>query len=173
MGRSKAIFLDRDGLLIHDVNYLRRLADLRVCDNVVPALQQLQQLGYLLFVVTNQSGIGRGLIKAEFVERTHEYLRDMFEAHGVKIAKWLYCPHLKSDGCTCRKPAIGLLSYVADVDFDRSWMLGDKLTDVVFGLNAGMQSILVNPHGVTGVFFKTVKTMQDAVEVIRADQANS
>lgn len=170
---SKAVFLDRDGTLIHDAHYLDNFSKIKILPHVIDGLLCLQAEGFVLHVVTNQSGIGRNLFTHDFVNQTHETLRNELLRHGVVFDKFLYCPHLKSDNCCCRKPRLGLLDDVKNVDWSASWMLGDKVSDVQFGLNAGMRSLLVNPNGERGVLFQTVPDMQKAVEVICANEAYS
>jgi D-glycero-D-manno-heptose 1,7-bisphosphate phosphatase len=170
---KKAVFFDRDGTLIKDVGYLNDTAQIELLPNVVESLQRLQALGYALFVVTNQSGVGRGYFSEYFVQLTHAYLDLVFTHRNVKISKWFYCPHSAKDECTCRKPGLGMVSNLTGIAWEHSWMLGDKITDVQFGLNAGMRSILIDSNGDNGVLFSTVPDIQKAVEVICANETNS
>ena len=167
---KKAAFFDRDGTLIYDAGYLDDISKIKVLPHVIDGLLQLQAEGFVLYVVTNQSGIGRNLFTHDFVGQTHEAMRNELLRYGIVIEKFLYCPHLKADDCCCRKPRLGLLEDIA-VNWSASWMLGDKISDVQFGLNAGMRALLVHPNGERGVLFQTVPDMQKAVEVICANKA--
>jgi len=141
---TPAIFLDRDGTLIEEVNFLSRVEDLRIFPFTRTALQQLSEAGFLLFVVTNQSGIGRGLFTAGDMQNIHEALRAEF---GSLIRGFYYCPHLPDDGCECRKPKTLLVERAAaehGIDLSRSWFVGDKDIDVQTGSNAGMRTCLVS-----------------------------
>jgi D-glycero-D-manno-heptose 1,7-bisphosphate phosphatase len=170
---KRAIFFDRDGTLIHDVGYLSTLSSIKLLPGVPQALQKLTRLGYHFYVVTNQSGVARGIIDADFVTYANAAVAQQLQPFGIFIQGWLVCPHMPKDECQCRKPRLGLLQKIVDVDLSTSWMLGDKLSDAQFGINAGMRSILVNPNGVPGVLYTTVANMHDAAEVICANEADS
>lgn len=150
---KKAIFLDRDGTLNVDVGYLHQLKDLELFPYAVDALRLLKRAGYELVIVTNQSGMARGMIAPGFVEKCHEEMRRRLQAGGVDLDALYYCPH-HPDGsvaglnveCRCRKPAPGMIEdAVRDrgIDPKASWVIGDKWLDVNLGRNAGARSILV------------------------------
>jgi len=141
---TPAIFLDRDGTLIEEVNFLSRVEDLRIFPFTKTALQQLSDAGFLLFVVTNQSGIGRGLFTTDDMKRIHEELQAEF---GSLISGFYFCPHLPDAGCECRKPKTALIERAAEehaIDIASSWFVGDKDLDIQTGLNAGMRTCLVS-----------------------------
>lgn len=132
----QAVFLDRDGVLIADTGYIHRVEDVQVLPGVKQALQALKSAGWLLVVVTNQSGIGRGLFHVESYEAVTRHLRAMLP----EIDAVYCCPHAPGGGCACRKPAPGMLLQAAHelgVDLSRSIMLGDKESDVAAGVSAG------------------------------------
>lgn len=134
--RRPAAFLDRDGVLIEDRGHVHRPADVRLLPVVAPALDRLKRAGWLLVVVTNQSGICRGLFQAQDYERTTAHLRALLP----QIDAVYHCPHVPGDGCGCRKPAPGMLLQAADdlgIDLRRSIMVGDRWTDVLAGNAAG------------------------------------
>lgn len=140
---TPAIFLDRDGTLIEEVNFLSRVDDLRIFPFTKTALEQFSAAGFLLFVVTNQSGIGRGLFTAEDMQNIHKALREEF---GSLIRGFYYCPHLPDAGCDCRKPNTALIERAAgehNIDLSRSWFIGDKDLDIQTGVNAGIKTCLV------------------------------
>ncbi len=138
-----AVFLDRDGTLIEDPGYLSDPAKVRVLPGVPDALRRLKDAGYLLIITTNQSGIGRGL----YTERDYELVTDAVQSElGVELDGVYHCPHTPSSGCSCRKPAPGMLLRAArdhHVEFVHSWMVGDGERDVMAGLALGCRGIYV------------------------------
>lgn len=146
-----AIFLDRDGTLNREVDYLRRVEDFELLPGVAAALLRLAEAGFVLVVVTNQSGIGRGLLDEARLGAIHARLREELLASGVKLLDVLWCPHLPQDApggeaCSCRKPAPGLLLEAArrhGLSLERSWMVGDSLRDAQAGVAAGARPALV------------------------------
>ena len=150
VGADPAVFLDRDGTLIDDVGYPRDPARVRLVDGAAEALARLRQAGFRLVVVSNQSGIGRGLITEDEARSVHERFVSELERRGVRLDGVRYCPHAPEAGCDCRKPAPGLLLAAADdlgLDLDASFMVGDKSSDVEAGHRAGCQTILFTPDG--------------------------
>jgi D-glycero-D-manno-heptose 1,7-bisphosphate phosphatase len=145
-----AVFLDRDGTLIEDVDYPRDPEAVRMLDGAVEALGDLRKAGYRLVVVSNQSGIGRGLVTAEDARRVHERFVAELARHGVELDDVRYCPHAPGEGCNCRKPAPAmLLAAAADLGLDlaASFMIGDKASDVEAGRRAGCRTVLLAPDG--------------------------
>ena len=143
-----AIFLDRDGTIIREVGYLSRLADLEVLPGVARALRRLGEAGFVRVVVTNQSGVARGLFERSFVEETHAELRRRLDEAGADIDAFYVCPHHPEfDGpCECRKPVPGLVRLAArdlGLDVSASWVIGDKVADVELGRRAGCRTCLV------------------------------
>ncbi len=139
----KAVFIDRDGTLIEEVNFLSRVEDLRLFPYTLEALKLLKDAGWLVIVLTNQSGVGRGIFEEDAVHSIH---REMQSQLGGIIDAFYFCPHLPCDGCTCRKPGLGMIeSAMADfaIDLTESWMIGDKKIDVETGKSAGARSALV------------------------------
>lgn len=139
----KAVFLDRDGTLIEEVNFLSSVEDLRVFPYTFEAVKLLKDAGFLVIVVTNQSGIGRGIYDEAAMNAIHDELQTQLEG---MIDAFYFCPHLPCDGCSCRKPSLGMLeSAVQDfsIDLANSWMIGDKKIDVETGRNAGSRTALV------------------------------
>jgi D-glycero-D-manno-heptose 1,7-bisphosphate phosphatase len=151
--KQKAIFLDRDGTLNVDVGYLHRLEDLELYPWTGDALRLLKRAGYLLVVVTNQSGIAHGLIAPEFVPACHAEMRRRLQEADADLDALYFCSHhprgsikeLATD-CRCRKPLPGMVEdAVRDLQIDpaRSWVVGDKWLDVNLGRAVGARSILV------------------------------
>jgi D-glycero-D-manno-heptose 1,7-bisphosphate phosphatase len=143
---DKVIVLDRDGTLVIDREYLSDPQALEFTPGAAQGLRQLHQLGYRLVVVTNQSGIGRGLFSEQQLQRVHERLYAMVHAAGAQLAAIYYCPHAPAARCSCRKPETGLLLRAAhDLGFEPSAaiVIGDKTSDVEFGRRAGATTILL------------------------------
>jgi histidinol-phosphate phosphatase family protein len=141
-----AVFLDRDGTLIEDVGYPRDPERVLILPGVTEALRRLTAAGRLLVVVSNQSGIGRGIVTAEEARAVHERFVAEFEAAGVRFADVRYCPHGPDEGCRCRKPSPGMLCDAAEalgVSLPDSFMVGDKLSDVTAGRRAGCGTVLL------------------------------
>jgi D-glycero-D-manno-heptose 1,7-bisphosphate phosphatase len=148
-----AVFLDRDGTLIEDVGYLDRLDRIALFPWTVDAIRALNRGGFIVVVITNQSGVARGFFTEAFVEETHRHLSARLAAGGACIDTYYYCPH-HPDGtvaayrrqCDCRKPASGLVDRaVRELDLDpaRSVVVGDKWLDVGLARAAGARGILV------------------------------
>ena len=162
-GQPVAIFLDRDGVINQEVGYLHRREDFVYVPNVIDGLKVLSSLGYLLFIVTNQSGIGRGYYSDLEFESLMTWLCDDLARNSVKIHDYAYCPHHPSHAqgdfliaCDCRKPAPGMILELANqysVNLSDSILVGDKVSDISAGRNAGVGlNILVRSgHKLTGV----------------------
>ncbi len=144
----RAVFLDRDGTLCRLVPYLKDAAELELYQDVPAGLSQLRAAGYRLIVVTNQSGVARGLFTVRDVAVLHAELRRRLAAAGVELDDFLVCPHHPdhTGPCPCRKPAPGLLLEAArrwGVELTRSVMIGDTVEDMQAGAAAGCRCILV------------------------------
>lgn len=150
---EKVIFLDRDGTLNVEVNYLYRPEDLQLLPGVPEALRRLKEAGYKLVVVTNQAGVARGYYREADVDTLHRYMNEILAADGAEIDAFFYCPHHPEHGigaykknCLCRKPGTGMFEQAEalfDVDRKSSWMIGDKLIDTEAGRNYGVRTVLV------------------------------
>lgn len=147
---NKAIFLDRDGTINVEKNYLYKPEDWEWIDGSLEAIRGFNLHGYLVIVVTNQAGVARGLYNCEDVDRLHGYVSRLLKAAGAQIDGYYYCPHHPSYGeireCNCRKPRAGLLFRAQaelNIDLKSSYLIGDKASDVLAGYAAGVTSILV------------------------------
>lgn len=153
MGKRKAVFLDRDGTINVEVQYLNKVEEFQFIPGVPYALKRLKEAGLLLVVVTNQSGIGRGIYDEAALQRVHDHMHRELAGYGVEIDACYFCPHHPEHAtgeylkeCSCRKPLPGMLQQAAealDIDLAASYMVGDKLIDVEVGINAGCTPILV------------------------------
>lgn len=152
--RSKAIFLDKDGTLVEDIPYNVDPELIRPTEGALEALQLLDSAGYQLIVVSNQSGVARGLFPEDALLPVERKLRAIFAEAGVSLVDFYYCPHHPQGSvpeytidCTCRKPKPGMLVQAArehHVDLAASWMVGDILNDVEAGNAAGCQTVLMD-----------------------------
>lgn len=149
-----AAFLDRDGVLNVDREYVHRTDQLEWIDGVPEAIRLLNDAGYLVIVVTNQSGVARGYYDEVAVGALHRHMRDVLAAKGARIDAFYYCPH-HPDGkvtayrmrCDCRKPGTGMFEQAArdwDIDRARSFMIGDKDIDIAAATAFGIRSALFN-----------------------------
>ena len=123
---KKAIFLDRDGTINREVSYLCDIEKLCLLPGVIKALQILKEKGYLLIVITNQSGVGRGYFTIEEVWRINEYMNQCLSAYDVQIDAFYCCPHAPKEGCNCRKPGTELYLRAVqewDIDLKKSYMV--------------------------------------------------
>jgi len=137
--RTKAAFLDRDGVINIDKSYVHKVEDFEFVDGVFETLKFLQDRGYLLIVVTNQSGIGRGYYSEEDFQTLTSYMLKELKKNGIDIAKVYHCPHSPDVKCECRKPAPKMLLDAKkefDIDMQNSLMIGDKKSDIEVGKNA-------------------------------------
>ena len=141
-----AVFLDRDGTLIQDVNYAADEAQVVLLTGAAEALLVMRDLGFKLIVISNQSGVGRGIISPEQAAAVHSRFILLLRQSGVALDGVYYCPHAPSAECDCRKPLPGLVLLAArehSIDLTRSVFVGDKQTDVETGRNAGIRSLLL------------------------------
>jgi len=144
---NKAVFLDRDGVINIEKDYVYKIEDFEFQNGVFEAVKEFNEKNYLVIVVTNQSGISRGYYTDDDFYRLTRYMLEEFEKHGAKITKIYHCPHAPNDGCECRKPKPGMFLEAKkefDIDMGSSWMIGDKEGDIEAANSAGIgQTILV------------------------------
>lgn len=141
-----AVFLDRDGTIIEEQSYPKDPQKVVLLPNSAQALHLMTRKRYTLFVISNQSGVGRGIISRAQFKAVHQRCSELLQTHGVEIAEFAYCFHRPDDKCRCRKPLTGLIpkSYQGkNVNWKRSFMVGDKLSDLELGDNMGAKSYLV------------------------------
>ncbi|MBA3944278.1 MAG: D-glycero-beta-D-manno-heptose 1,7-bisphosphate 7-phosphatase [Herpetosiphonaceae bacterium] len=164
-----AVFLDRDGTINVEVNYLHRADDVELIPGVGQAIAQLNRAGLLVVVVTNQAGIARGFYDVSDVAAVHAHMTMLLQQHGAQIDGWYFCPHHPdfTPACSCRKPLPGMLLQAASdlkIDLRASWMIGDTQGDIEAGKAAGCRSILVR----TGYGEKTALELekQGVLEIV-------
>jgi len=184
---ERAVFLDRDGTLVKDPGYLNDPSQLKLLEGVPNGLIRLRKMGYKIVVVTNQSGVARGILTEKTLGRIHDKLKQMLDKEGAQLDGIYYCPYLE-DGVIqryrksseLRKPRPGMLLKAAeemDIDLNESWMIGDGEADVQAGKNAGCKTIFIdavpkeNKRLQTGVIpdYKAVN-FQEAVNIIQKEQ---
>lgn len=142
----KAVFLDRDGTITLDTGHVHKIEDLDFLPNSISALKMLQNTGLKLFVVTNQSGIGRGFFAEEDYHEVTHYMLSEMKKWGIEIHEVFHCPHHPNDDCDCRKPKTKMLELAAEkhnINLKKSYVIGDKTIDVMLGKNSGSKTILV------------------------------
>ncbi len=177
-GRRSAVFVDRDGTINVERGYIARPQDLELIDGAGDALRALNDAGFLAVVVSNQSGVARGLMTEEDLAVVHQALEDMLAVHGARIDAAYYCPNYR-DGVierltrdtSCRKPNTGMLDAAAQdlgIDLASSYVVGDDVTDIELAERAGLPAVLV----LTGKGRDSVRTLRErgvAVAHVAAD----
>ena len=156
--KKRAVFLDRDGTLNKDVGYPGSYAAISIYPYSFEAVRKLNAAGFFCVVVTNQSGVGRGLIEEKELHRIHEQMQEAFLSQNSRLDAIYYCPHYEASviaeyrkNCPCRKPNPGMgIKAAAEygLDLQNSYMIGDKTEDILFGLNIKATPILLlSGHG--------------------------
>lgn len=148
-----AIFLDRDGTINVDYNYVHKIDDFHFIDGVIDSLIELKKMGYLLVITTNQSGIARGIFSQEQFDTLTEWMDWSLIDRGVELDGVYYCAHdpLKTD-CDCRKPKPGMILAAKkdlNIDVANSYMVGDRVSDLLSGRNAGVKKTVLVKTGDT------------------------
>lgn len=165
MEKNKAIFLDRDGTINYDYGYVYKPSDLKIIDGVIEALKKLQSKGYLLIIITNQSGIAKGLFTEEEYYIFTKKLKDELLENGIKIDDIFYCPHDDSDNCECRKPKTKLFEMAIkkyNIELNNSFAIGDKERDLSICDKTNIKGILIGESKK----YKSVKNLLEAAEYI-------
>jgi D-glycero-D-manno-heptose 1,7-bisphosphate phosphatase len=162
------LFLDRDGVVIVEKDYLHDAGQVELFPGVIEALRRARDAGYQLVGVSNQSGIGRGHFTTADLDAVMNRLDALLRAGGVALDAFFYCPHAPQDSCACRKPAPGLLAEARrELTWDpaRSWVIGDKISDVDLALGAGLHACLVR----TGYGSQQERRLGERAPVLVAD----
>jgi D-glycero-D-manno-heptose 1,7-bisphosphate phosphatase len=146
---KRALFLDRDGTVMEDRGYMHDPALVQLLPGAADVLRAIEAEGWVLIVVSNQSGVGRGLISAAEVESVQARFLELMRQAGVRITASYFCPHAPDEDCHCRKPSpfqVELAAREHGLDLTKSWMIGDRKSDILCGKNAGCTTIwLLNP----------------------------
>jgi D-glycero-D-manno-heptose 1,7-bisphosphate phosphatase len=148
-----ALFIDRDGTISEEIGYVNHASRYRVYPYSAAAIRRLNEAGWLAILVTNQAGVARGYFTEDLIRQVHTVLTDELERGGARLDAIYYCPHHPSAGeppyradCDCRKPRPGLITRAAqefDIDLSRSWMVGDRHSDIQLAHNAGLRGAFV------------------------------
>lgn len=190
---NKAVFLDRDGTINVDKGYLYKIEDFKLLPGVVEGLRLLQDAGYLLIVISNQSGIARGYYSEEDLLSLNRWMTDMLERQEIHLAGIYYCPHHPegtipqySIRCKCRKPELGLFYRavdVFDIQLSKSWVIGDKIRDCSICEKTLCKGFLVGTNEkkeiiekVESHFYPTIQHVKDlfeAAEIIIREEATT
>ena len=144
--KKKAVFFDRDDTLIIDSGYMHRTEQLEFFPSTFKVLRELLQKNYLLFIVTNQSGIGRGYFTEDDMHKFNYHMIEKLKAENIQITDISFCPHSPEEICDCRKPKPKMINDLCEryeIDKSLSYMVGDKTSDIEAGKNAGLISIKV------------------------------
>lgn len=173
MKKQKAAFFDRDGTIIHDVGFLSDISKITYIDHMIEFMRACQAHEFLLFIITNQSGVARGYFDEAFVQKTHAFIKETLHNKGITITSFYYCPHHPTAAidkrylqtCRCRKPLPGMLEQAAqdfNVNLSSSLMIGDAPRDLQAGEAAGCISfdvtkILTLPHNKFSSLLKNIE----------------
>lgn len=173
MHNPKALFLDRDGIINIDHGYTYKIESFRFVSGIIELISLFQSKGYQIFVVTNQSGIGRGYYKLHDFEKLTQWMIKVFKQKGISIKKVFYCPHKPEDNCHCRKPKTGMIEQALKefhIDLEHSWMVGDKQSDIDLAENAHIaHSIAVGNTNIQNASFQ-FDTIQACLEYLQENQ---
>ncbi len=149
---NKAIFLDRDGVINNDSGhyYIYKIEDFKINEGIVESLQKFQENNYLIIIISNQSGISKGIYTIEQVEELHNYLKNYLQKHNIELTEIYYCPHHSSnEKCLCRKPNTLLLEKAIarfNIDVSSSFLIGDGDRDIEAGNKLGLHTIKVDAN---------------------------
>ncbi len=176
---NKAVFLDRDGTINEEMGYINHISRFVIFDFVPEAIRILNEGGFKVVVVTNQSGVARGYFDEQLVKEVHKKLIEKVEQAGAHIDGIYYCPHHPREGkppyrldCECRKPKTGMIQKAKDalnIDINRSFIIGDRYKDVEFGYKAGLRPVMVLTGYGRGEYMYQQKQWQRMPEKICAN----
>ncbi len=146
----KTIFLDRDGVINKEINYLHKIDDFEFLDGVFETCQYLISLNYKIIIITNQSGIARGYYTVNDFQIITNWMTAQFKKNDINILDVFHCPHLPNSNCNCRKPRPGMLLVAKskyNIDMQNSWLVGDKEADVIAANRAGIDNTILVRSG--------------------------
>ena len=170
--KTKALFLDRDGIINIDKSYVYKIEDFEFCEGIFTLCAFFQKKGFKIIVITNQSGIARGFYSEKDFENLSAFMCESFLQKGIKIDKIYHCPHL--EGCECRKPRPGMLLSAAkdfNINLKESFFVGDNLTDMEAGLNAGIENLfLIKKDFKAEDKFKVFANLKELLEYLKKEE---
>ena len=164
---KKALFLDRDGIINIDHGYVSTIEDFKFVDGIFDFIKLFTEAGYYVFIVTNQSGIGRGYYSQKDFDTLTSWMLNEFKKQDIHIEKVHYCPHSPEEKCHCRKPETGMIEEALkthDIDLSHSWMVGDKQSDIDLALNAGIKNSIYIASEKNNSSTYSFTTLKEAVE---------
>lgn len=186
---TKCVFLDRDGTIIYDKGYIGKTADVKLVNGAAEAIKRLNKAGFFVIVVSNQSGVARGFFNEDAVTKVNAQIQRKLLEKGAYIDAFYWCPHFTEGRvqkyikrCKCRKPEIGMLLRAKkdfNADFKKSYMIGDKATDIEAGRKAGCKNIFIVTKKEAKqeeslkkmkIFFKSKKLLEAATFIIKASK---
>jgi len=141
MKKQKALFLDRDGIINIDNGYVYKIEDFIFIEGIFELVESFYEKNFKIFIVTNQSGIGRKFYTINDLEKLNIWLIKAFKKRDIIIEGIEYCPHLPTDNCTCRKPKVGMIDTILKkypIDLENSFLIGDKQSDIDLALNSNI-----------------------------------
>jgi D-glycero-D-manno-heptose 1,7-bisphosphate phosphatase len=147
---KKTIFLDRDGVVNKEVNYLRKIKDFKFINGVFDSCTYFLELGYEIIIITNQSGIAKGYLSENDFDNITKWMFNQFKDNNINILDVLYCPHNAESNCECRKPKPGMLLQAKNkhnINMQTSWMIGDKESDIKAANAAGIDNTILVRSG--------------------------
>ena len=163
----KTIFLDRDGVINKEINYLYKIKDFEFINGVFDICKYFKSLGYEIIIITNQSGISRQIYTEKDYKIVTNWMVSEFNKNNIKILDVFHCPHMPNSNCLCRKPKPGMLldaKYQYDIDMQNSWMIGDKEVDIAAANSAGItNTILVKSGHVINATESNAKYILDSI----------
>lgn len=179
-GMNKAVFLDRDGTINVEKRYLHKIEDFEFLPGVIEALKLLQSAGYILIIVTNQSGIGRGYYTEADFNLLNDWMLNTLKQEQINVSKVYYCPHLPNAkieryrvNCTCRKPSLGMYDQAIEdfnIDVSKSWAIGDKIRDCAICEKYGCRGYLISNNEKADVINKVknheIKNVSYAIDLL-------
>ena len=146
----KTIFIDRDGVINKEINYLYKIDDFEFIDGIIDACLYLQSLSYKIIIITNQSGISRGYYTLNDYQKVTQWMLDQFKYKSINILDIFHCPHGPDSTCDCRKPKPGMFLKAKtkhNIDMEKSWMIGDKEIDTIAANSAGIDNTILVRSG--------------------------
>jgi len=172
----KGVFLDRDGVINEEVNYLYKIEDFKFIEGTFEALKHLQKLDYKLFIITNQSGISKGYYAEEDFEILNTWMLKEFKKNDIDILQVEHCSHEAHSNCNCRKPKTGMIDNILknfEIDLNKSWLIGDKGSDIICAKNAKIKNTI---QVKSGHFFDEKKSsatficqsIKDIIKIIKS-----
>lgn len=169
---NKAIFFDRDGVINEDTHYVHKISEFKFKKDIFSVMTHLKKLGYIFFIVTNQSGINRHYFSIEDYTLMTNYMINELSKKDIEITKIYMCPHTPAENCTCRKPHPTFINDAVNtynLNVDKCWLIGDKDSDIQCGLNAGLSNlILINENDTPPQSnINVIKTLSEITHIIQ------